>query len=183
MPTPLDLQALSSEELAGRAGGGCEASFEELVRRHSGQLRAFLALRVGNAHDAEDIAQETLIRARRNLGRYQPRYRFTTWLFTIGRRLAARPAARVEVRADAGESLVDERTPSATMAAAEERDNLWDAAQGALSAAQFESLWLMYGEGRSVREIAARTGRTAIHVRVLLHRARTRLAREWKGTV
>ncbi len=38
-----------------------------------------------NEQDARDVTQETLLRVLRNLHRYDPKYRFTTWAFTIAR--------------------------------------------------------------------------------------------------
>ena len=75
------------QTLALRAKQGCMDSFEELVRRYQVPLLHFLA-RFGNETDAEDLAQDTFIRAYRNLKRYRRRWRFSTWLFTIARRLA-----------------------------------------------------------------------------------------------
>ena len=173
----LNLRALSSEELASHARAGSEACFEELVRRHSGPLHGFLCRRVGNSHDAEDLVQETFLRARANLDRFEPRYAFSTWLFTIGSRLAARAPRGDEPREDAAADLVDEETPSRIIEGREERTNLWARGAGIVSDAEYETLWLMYGEGLTVAEIARRSGRSRVHVKVLLHRGRVRLAR------
>src|SRR3954470_18990736 len=66
-----------------RARQGDSDAFRTLVERHS--RRAFqLAYRMmGNEHDAEDVVQESFIRAYRQLGRFEARAHFSTWLHRI----------------------------------------------------------------------------------------------------
>ena len=84
MHSPSDTSP-SNEDLAGRAQAGCMSSFEELMRRFQVPLLHFLR-RVGPNFDAEDVLQETFLRAFAQLDRYHSRWRFSTWLFTIARR-------------------------------------------------------------------------------------------------
>jgi RNA polymerase sigma factor (sigma-70 family) len=175
------LENLSAEELARRVQGGSSDAFEALVDRFAGRLQRYLRQRVGRDHDAEDLAQETLLRAYAAIGRYQPERSFATWLFTIATRLAishlrghgspaAGPAAGPEL-------LTDSRSPSPAQACADrERDGqIWAEARRRLSDDQFAALWLHYVEGLSVREAAAAMDKTQVHVKVLLHRGRRRL--------
>ena len=78
----------TDEELARKATAGDMDAFEELVRRRRQGLVRFLASFSQSASDAEDLAQETFLRAYRNLSRYDPRKPFLTWLYVIARRLA-----------------------------------------------------------------------------------------------
>src|SRR6476646_9926830 len=66
-----------------RARQGDSEAFQILVERHG--RRAFqLAFRItGNEHDAEDVVQESFIRAYRQLGRFEARAHFATWLHRI----------------------------------------------------------------------------------------------------
>ena len=68
--------------LARAREGDCDA-FRALVERHShGAFR--LAFRLtGNEQDAEDVVQESFIRAYRRLGRFESRSNFGTWLHRI----------------------------------------------------------------------------------------------------
>ena len=84
-----DLRALSAEELARRSQQGCRASFAELVERYAVPLRQFLHHQTNHLHDAEDLVQDTFVRAYGNIDRYRSSYKFSTWLFTIARRLAS----------------------------------------------------------------------------------------------
>lgn len=169
------------ESLALRAQSGERECFEEIVRRMQPQLEGFLTRRARGA-DVEDLVQETFVRALDNLGSYDARYRFSTWLYTIASNLAVTQHRRerprggdVEQLPDAGESaelhLVRAR-------GRERGARLWQRASELLAPAHYQALWMRYAEDLTVREIAERTGRSAVHVRVLLYRARRRLARE-----
>lgn len=70
------------------AAAGDLDAFEELVRAHQEPLWRFLVGLVGDRSLAEDLAQETFLRAYRNLDRFGFRSRFSTWLFTIARNAA-----------------------------------------------------------------------------------------------
>jgi RNA polymerase sigma-70 factor (ECF subfamily) len=67
--------------------GGDEAAAEELVRAHQGPLFAFLVRLSGRRDLAEDVTQEAFVRALRHLHRFDFEHRFSTWLFTIARRV------------------------------------------------------------------------------------------------
>ncbi len=166
---------LTSEQLASRAQQGDRRAFECLVDRHGPSLLRFLTLRVGNRHDAEDVLQDTFVRAYTRLHRYQPQRRFNTWLFTIAARLATdhrrrlRPASQTEAATSA------QADPLEQLILDERRDRIWQQAQ-LLPATQFTALYLHYVEDLPPRDIARVMRKSAVHTRVLLHRARTTLA-------
>jgi RNA polymerase sigma-70 factor (ECF subfamily) len=67
-----------------RAKDGDEDAFRLLVERHGRNVYR-LALRItGTKEDAEDVVQETLVRAYRQLGRFESRANVGTWLYRIG---------------------------------------------------------------------------------------------------
>lgn len=80
--------------LVTRAKAGEGAAFEELARRHADRLYAIVLRFVANPHEAEEITQETFLRAWRSIGRFQGRSRFFTWLYRIGINEAKRRAER-----------------------------------------------------------------------------------------
>ena len=69
------------------AKGGDGQAMEALIRAHQEALFAFILRMSGRPHLAEDIVQEAFVRVLRNLDRFDPRFRFSTWLFTIAKRL------------------------------------------------------------------------------------------------
>lgn len=66
-----------------RAQGGDNEAFRLLVERHSRAIFRLAFRMTGNEHDAEDVVQETFLRAYRQLSRYEARSSFSTWLFRI----------------------------------------------------------------------------------------------------
>jgi RNA polymerase sigma-70 factor (ECF subfamily) len=69
--------------LVARALRGDEAAFQLLTERHSQSVFHLAYRMTGNEQDAEDIVQETFLRAFRNLKRYESRSLFSTWLYRI----------------------------------------------------------------------------------------------------
>ncbi len=177
------LHATSDEELARRVQAGCADSFNELAARLRPRLLFVLRRRLQNEADAEDVAQKTLLRAYEKIALYNPTRKFTPWLFTIALRLAAnhqRQRQRLPQTQTPGESASGVADPSPTPAqqaiAQEQSTDLWALAEKHLKPDQWTALWLLYGEGHTVKEIAQALGRTAVSVRVLLFRARKTLA-------
>ncbi|HEY3350832.1 MAG TPA: sigma-70 family RNA polymerase sigma factor [Thermoanaerobaculia bacterium] len=74
--------------LALRAQAGDLEAFAELVQRRTPGVVAFLRRMLGDAEDARDVAQITFLRVWENIGRYDPAWAFSTWLFRIAGNLA-----------------------------------------------------------------------------------------------
>jgi len=167
----------SDEELARRAQRGSMVCFEQLLRKYQAPLLHFLRQR-GAGADAEDLLQETFVRAYTHLDRYDPRWAFSTWLFTIARRVGlnhhrrARPAADQEA---AGEAMCPGRGPVQTAMDAEHRRLLWDTAQRVLGEEEWTALWLHYVEGLPARDVARVLHRSWVAVKTKLFRARRKL--------
>src|SRR5262245_18563394 len=67
-----------------KARGGDPDAFRVLVERHSRTIYRLAYRMTGKPEDAEDVVQETLVRAYRQLGRFEARSNFATWLYRIG---------------------------------------------------------------------------------------------------
>lgn len=67
-----------------KAKGGDEDAFRVLVDRHSRGVYRLAYRMTGKPEDAEDVVQETFIRAFRQLKRFEERANFATWLYRIG---------------------------------------------------------------------------------------------------
>lgn len=84
----------SDERLVARAVvGGEEAAFAELIERYSGLVLATATAILKDRHEAEDVTQETLVKAYRSLGQLKERSRFPSWLLAIARNTALRHRA------------------------------------------------------------------------------------------
>jgi RNA polymerase sigma-70 factor (ECF subfamily) len=82
--TPPSAADAAESELIGRARRGDVAAFERLTGAHADRLYAVVLRLVGNRSDAEDVVQETLLRAWRGLARFEGRSMYFTWLYRIG---------------------------------------------------------------------------------------------------
>jgi RNA polymerase sigma-70 factor (ECF subfamily) len=163
-----------------RARDGCKTSFGALVRRYERGLFDFLRLRSRSIEDAEELVQESFLRAWEKLDLYDPRWSFGTWLYALARRLAAGRARRArvpEADQDAGELGATDAGPAEIAGRREEDARVWDVAARVLGEEQRSALWLRYADGLQPKEIAQVLGRRASSVRVLLFRARKELAR------
>jgi RNA polymerase sigma-70 factor, ECF subfamily len=77
----------TDERLVELALDGDEEAFCALVRRYQRRLTAFLSQLVGDLELARELTQESFVRAWSALDRFNPRYRFSTWLFRIAHNL------------------------------------------------------------------------------------------------
>lgn len=156
------------------AGDG--AAFNELVRLHGRRVFNFLHHMTRQPQDAEDLAQQTFIKAYRNLHRFDTSRPLAGWLLTIARRTALNHfrAARKweEVPEDAASN---DPTPATQVETRDEVDDIWEQARRRLSPREFRVLWLRYGENLSIAETARAAGLTQTHVKILVFRARRRL--------
>jgi RNA polymerase sigma-70 factor (ECF subfamily) len=82
-----DSEPLADEALIELALDGDEDAYGVLVRRYQRRLTAFLGQLVGDLELARELSQEAFIRAWSALDRFDPRYRFSTWLFRIAHNL------------------------------------------------------------------------------------------------
>jgi len=67
-----------------KARGGDHEAFRTLVERHSRSIYRLAYRMTGRPEDAEDVVQETFVRAYRQLVRFESRANFATWLYRIG---------------------------------------------------------------------------------------------------
>lgn len=75
--------AASDQELARKAKGGQLSAFDELVLKYRKNVYAIAFRMTRNHSDADDLAQETFLRAYQALDSYKPGFEFRTWLYRI----------------------------------------------------------------------------------------------------
>jgi len=73
----------TDEELVARVLSGQEHLFETLVRRYQTRILSHVARMVGSREDALDLSQEIFLKVFGALDRFNPEFRFSTWLFRI----------------------------------------------------------------------------------------------------
>lgn len=168
---------MTDQELVRESRAGSLSAFDELICRYEKRVYAFLRMKTPNIPDAEDLHQQVFIKAYRRLSRYDSCYAFYTWLLAIARREVAEfyrsyeePPVEYE-----NDMQVDERDPSAALAAQEQGETIWLLARQLLSDDQFTALLLVYHQDLSIKETAKVMKRTVSSVKVLLHRGRKKL--------
>jgi RNA polymerase sigma-70 factor, ECF subfamily len=174
----------SDEALMARVARGDEPAFRILSRRHLPAMLGLARRILGNAADAEDVAQEAMLRVWTHAPRWQPLALFRTWLTRVVVNLCLdrkRRAAWVELDA-AGE--IADPTPDVTeQAEADERERLLAAAIAELPERQRAAIALTYGEGMSNAQVAEILDASVSAVETLLIRGKQNLRRALKGVI
>lgn len=174
----------SASNLVPRVRRGEAGALDDLLRRCRPTVYQWALVRTGDAADAEDVAQEVLIRLHTALPGFAGRSRFTTWLYQVTRNEASnlrrRLVSRLRLAEAAGrEAAVDPQVTDdptdrvhAARVAELAREMLHD-----LPRRQREVFHLADLEGCSMAEIAERLGMSAVTARVHLFHARRALRR------
>lgn len=166
-----------------RAAGGDREAAGQLIRAHQQSVYSYLLRMSGRPDVAEDIVQEAFVRVLSNLHRFDFRFRFSTWLFTIARRLymnamaKSRPAYDTDFVGSLGASS-NGWAPDTAMYDDERRTVQRDALQSSLmelSAEQREVLVLFHQLDWPIALIAEHLGMPEGTVKSHLHRGRRRL--------
>lgn len=174
---------MTDAECVAHARAGDEAARAALVVRHHGDCLRFARHLLGDETEAEDVVQETFIRAFRGLARYEERDSFRAWLFQI---LVHRCRTAAAKRSRFRERFVnDER--SAVRAAVAGDEGLVDArrrlarALDGLDPEHREAFLLRVGEEMEYEEMSRLTGAGVPALRMRVKRARDHVRANWPG--
>ena len=166
-------------KLIAAAKAGSADAFADLVRSYRGRVLRFLLTRSPSYADAEDVLQDTLVAAFRYLHSYDSRWRFSTWLYRIAIRNAAR--LRGPDLVEIGDLRDEENDPLQQCIADSETDNLWLSARVVLNDEVYAAMWLRYAEDMSVNDIAKALDRSTSWAKVNLMRGRRVLETHMNG--
>jgi RNA polymerase sigma-70 factor (ECF subfamily) len=152
---------------------GDERAATALVERHSGALARYVSS-MGDRDAAEEVVQDTFVRAFSSLDTFRGDSSLRTWLFTIARRLVVDRRRAMRRRKDVANlddvDAATEYTALDGLIASEARKKVWGAV-GKLSPTQREVFLLRVNEGLSYKEIAEVAGTTEGAARVHYHNA------------
>ncbi len=175
LPQPATADAGESG-LVQAAVAGDDRAFEALVQLHGSRVFNYIHQMTRQAQDAEDLAQQTFIKAHAHLHRVDTTRPLIGWLLTIARRTALnhfRAARRWEPVAE--DLPTTERSPAQQAEDHDRVSDLWTHARRVLGPREYEVLWLRFAENLSVAETARVVGLTQTHVKILVFRARRTL--------
>jgi RNA polymerase sigma-70 factor (ECF subfamily) len=172
-------------ELIRRAQGGDQAAFQRLVERHGPRVHA-LALRiVRSASDAEEVAQDALVRAWRSLPRFRGDSAFSSWLYRIVVRRAFDRATVLKGRRgrEAGAEGIEDMPAQAAGPDAEARERAvrLERLVARLPEVPRTVVTLYYYQDRSVADVARILRMPENTVKTHLSRARAALRTGWLG--
>jgi len=179
-------------ELIARARRGDGEAFRLLFERYTRPVISFIFYTVGRRALAEELAQETFLRAYKNLGVLRDETKLSTWLFGIARNVAREelrrargrePQGSVELDDPAAATLRDEKPSPSSRLFGKELGAAVGAALSALDEDKRMVFVLKFYHQRSYEEIAAVTGFSPAKVRNDLHRARAEMRRRLKPYV
>jgi len=175
-------ELLAEGELVRRCQDGNTRAFEEIVRLHTRRIFNFLHHMTRHRQDAEDLTQQTFLKAYQNIHRFDTHRPLINWLLTIARRTALNHFRAAKPWETLPETLSCESASPADRAdASDSADSLWNRARRILSQREFEVLWLRFGEDLSTEETARVVGITKTHVKIIVFRARQHLMKGLKS--
>jgi RNA polymerase sigma-70 factor (ECF subfamily) len=170
----------SDSELMARLGRGDLAALGTLAQRHQSRVLSLSYRLLGDWHRAEDVSQETFLRLRQAAAQYEPKAKFTTWLYRIvhnlsldqRRKTANDPVSLEALQADTEETAQDSPAEKRELAEAVQK------AIGELPERQRRVIILHRYEGLGHEEIGEVTGWSKSAVESLLVRAYENLRRK-----
>jgi RNA polymerase sigma-70 factor (ECF subfamily) len=176
------LAPVQERELLERARRGDRAAFAALVRPHLDSVRRFAFSFCGNWSDADDLAQDALVKAYRSIGSFEGRASLSTWLYTLSRSvfIDAR-RSRLGHEREREHELDDQREVDAgdsqeeLVVQKDEVERLWRAVH-ALEPEFRIPVVLCDIEGMSYEQVATIEGVPIGTIRSRLSRARNKLA-------
>ncbi len=187
----MDSSEPSDQTLAARAAEGDERAFREILRRYERPVFSLLYRMVRDRELAEDLAQESFVRAYNAIGTYSPRYKLSSWLFKIANNLAIdylRKRRLDTVSIDGAPTAVTESELAQTRIELESEDespeeyaenrelgDQIEAAIGKLRPHYRTATVLRHVEGYSYEEIAQIMDLPLGTVKTYIHRARLEL--------
>ena len=194
-PIPIDLETVTEARLVSEALGGSQSAFEQIVRRYQRPVISLISRMVGDRGVAEELAQESFVKAFRNLGGFDVTRRLSSWLFRIAHNTAldwlrrARPTlVSLDDPADAAShgALATAAPPAADPVERAALGRALDAAMHTLRPVYRAAVALRYEQDLSFEEIGHVLGVPEVTARTYVHRARKELAQalaDWQPGV
>ena len=181
---PLDPEIVAEARLVSDALGGSQPAFEQIVRRYQRPVISLIVRMTGDRARAEDLAQETFVKAFRSLKSFDSTRRLSSWLFRIAHNTTLDALRRLKPEVVELEGL-SEGDPRRDPAAPAAPDPLEQAALGAALTRSLLSLRpdyraaiaLRYDQQLPFDEIGRILGVPEVTARTYVHRARKELAR------
>ena len=185
------LAAATDQEIVVLARAGHEPAYRELIRRYERPLFSLIFRMVRDRELAEDLAQETFVKALNALDSYRPEFKFSSWIFKIANNAAIDHLRRRELDTLSLDGSPHAETPEAIEATALQIGNRGESPLDAVEARELggaieiaigrlrpeyrSCILLRHVEGRAYEEIAEILNLPLGTVKTYIHRARNEL--------
>lgn len=164
---------MQEQHLIKQAQDGVTSSFSQLVALYQARLYQFLFARCHSKQDAEDVLQETFISAFKYIKSYKPDWKFSTWLFTIAKRLIKKQThLYYQLNYDVENQISSEANAYSNPV---DKDNIWVHIKEILKHDAYDVLWFFYVEQFSIKEIANISQHSQSWVKISLYRSKKKL--------
>ena len=177
---PIDLETVGEARIVAQALAGSQSAFEQIVRRYQRPIISLISRMTGDRALAEDLAQETFVKAFRSLAAFDTTRRLSSWLFRIAHNTAIdamRRARPPQVPIETVPLAADGPDEPPDPVERQELGHALEAALDALRPDQRAAIVLRYENGLSFDEIGTILGVPEVTARSHVHRARKELAR------
>ena len=187
----VELATASDQEVVLEARDGRQAAYRELVRRYERPIFSLIYRMVRNREQAEDLSQETFVKALNAIESYRPEYKFSSWIFKIANNVAIDHLRRRELDTLSLDGSPHALTPEAIQATALQLGDRQETALEELEAKELggeieraiallrpeyrSCILLRHVEGRPYEEIATMLDLPLGTVKTYIHRARGEL--------
>jgi len=187
----IDLATLSDQDVVLEARAGRQAAYRELVRRYERPIFSLIYRMVRNREQAEDLSQETFVKALNAIESYRPEYKFSSWIFKIANNVSIDHLRRRELDTLSLDGSPHALTPEAIQASALQLGDRQETALEELEARELggeieaaiaglrpeyrSCILLRHVEGRPYEEIATMLDLPLGTVKTYIHRARGEL--------
>ncbi len=187
----VELATASDQDVVLEARDGRQAAYRELVRRYERPIFSLIYRMVRNREQAEDLSQETFVKALNAIESYRPEYKFSSWIFKIANNVAIDHLRRRELDTLSLDGSPHALTPEAVQATALQLGDRQETALEELEAKELGGeieraiaglrpeyracILLRHVEGRPYEEIATMLDLPLGTVKTYIHRARGEL--------
>ena len=191
MAEALDLASLTDQEIVALAVVGREAAYRELIRRYERPVFSLILRMVRDRQLAEDLSQETFIKALNAIATYRPEFKFSSWIFKIANNAAIDQLRRRSVQTLSLDGAPNATTPDEIEATVLQVGDRSESALAAIEARELGSsieraigqlrpeyrscILLRHVEGLAYEEIAQLLDLPLGTVKTYIHRARHEL--------
>ncbi len=166
---------MSEIDLISASQQGSTSSFTQLVELYQPRLTGYLLAHNQIREEVEDIVQETFLNAFRHIKSYNPKWQFSTWIYTIARRIASNKNSPYQQQ-NFDDSIKYSQELGKQLKIESPLKNIWVLIRPSMKDDEFDSLWFYFSQNLPVKDIAKILDKSESWVKVSLHRSKKKLS-------